>query len=339
MRCPICGKAALPYESRCLQCNFRLADLGSQVADGGPKVAEKVIPPLPSTGIVAGGPAPEAKYGVVETPPENRRCPECHAPLAEQAVLCIDCGYDFRLGQVRSTVVEHEEASPRRGPLPAGFRSVRLGLTFQSARILLTLLAAVLLVGEMMYLSATRGVGPFRPPLWFTVVFLGGVGASLLSVILGLAGSILCLWVPRGSRARLPLILALGFDVAALVLAALSARGEGMTLPAWGSGLCSWALFLMFVHRLANAIDRPSEAHEARMLLLYGLCLCPLLVLLGTAILAMTDLGSLGFPIAVLLGFAGGLYFRIQLITNKLLESLRDSITLQLNQKPADRGV
>jgi hypothetical protein len=35
--------------------------------------------------------------------PGDKECPNCHAGLPLKAVLCVDCGYDFRLGAQRET--------------------------------------------------------------------------------------------------------------------------------------------------------------------------------------------------------------------------------------------
>lgn len=47
-----------------------------------------------------------------ETTPEETRCPSCGANLAEGAVICVQCGYDFRSGRRVD-----EEAAPRTNPL------------------------------------------------------------------------------------------------------------------------------------------------------------------------------------------------------------------------------
>jgi hypothetical protein len=47
-----------------------------------------------------------------ETTPEETRCPSCGASLAEGAVICVQCGYDFRSGRRVD-----EEVAPRTNPL------------------------------------------------------------------------------------------------------------------------------------------------------------------------------------------------------------------------------
>lgn len=47
-----------------------------------------------------------------ETPPEEKRCPSCGASLLDGAVICVQCGYDFRSGRRVD-----EEVAPRTNPL------------------------------------------------------------------------------------------------------------------------------------------------------------------------------------------------------------------------------
>src|SRR5262249_10547186 len=116
-RCPKCGQRVLPRQSRCLQCNTRLHE-------------EIVTAPAVATVPVQ---EPVAAGGV---------CPGCHRPLADDAVLCIECGYDLRVGKRRqmrrmARVVEREE-------LPRTLELVKLGLGFYHARIVVFLLITLI---------------------------------------------------------------------------------------------------------------------------------------------------------------------------------------------------
>jgi hypothetical protein len=56
--------------------------------------------------------ASSLKLKLDETTPEETRCPSCGASLAEGAVICVQCGYDFRSGRRVD-----EEVAPRTNPL------------------------------------------------------------------------------------------------------------------------------------------------------------------------------------------------------------------------------
>lgn len=56
--------------------------------------------------------ASSLKFKQDETTPVENRCPSCGASLVEGAVICVQCGYDFRSGRRVD-----EEAAPRMNPL------------------------------------------------------------------------------------------------------------------------------------------------------------------------------------------------------------------------------
>jgi hypothetical protein len=304
-----------------LHCNARLRSRAS-AAEEEPILAEEV-----HTGISV---EPLAKSG---SSAKGVKCPDCGAKLAEHAVLCVQCGYDFRLGRSRANV---PTPAPRRLRRRA-FKQVLIGLTLYSARVLLSLLATLLIFGLNAYLAANRQMPAHEPPLWLALGLLGGIGLWLMSICCGFAGSILCLWVPASSRGRWPLALALFLDVLSVPLGVLAALLPWTTLLSWAAGLCSWALFLVFLIRLAVFIDRPSEAHEGRSLLLHGLILIAAMFILGSAMALARDPFALGIVVTVLLPIFAGAYWRMQYTMLKLIESLRASIRQQLDEAQRHR--
>jgi hypothetical protein len=264
VRCPACGQRALPFQTRCLHCNARL---------------NEVVPAEPS-----------AAGAVQAAAPADGKCPGCGKELAPAAVLCIDCGYDLRTGRKRATVHagaeegSDAEARPRKrkrhAPLPAGLATVRVGLGLHYARLVLTLLTFLALMGLVCYAAMTRAQVQDRG---VAVGALATIAVGLLAALLGVVGSILCLWVGRASRAR-------GFILASLVLDALTvavaAWARAAALPdllAWVPAFASWILFMLFLRRLALYLDRPGEADECMALITRGVALLvavPLLLFL-----------------------------------------------------------
>ena len=100
----------------------------------------------------------------------------------------------------------------------------------------------------------------------------------------------------------------------------------------WAVGLGSWVLFMAFLARLAGFIDRPSEAREARTILLYGLLLVTVPATLGTSATLSRDPHTVGVVVVYLMPVFGALYFGVQFLLIRLLESLRASIRQQLDE-------
>jgi len=80
----------------------------------------------PSCGAAVTIPAPGA-----EAPPsDGRTCPKCARPLAPEAVLCVNCGYDLRAGKRLSTrtssaALEQGKKRSGRSYLPEEMRTYR----------------------------------------------------------------------------------------------------------------------------------------------------------------------------------------------------------------------
>ncbi len=328
-RCPTCGQRVLPHQSRCLDCNTRLT--AAPPAGEPPPEAQG----RHAAGIVAARGPEGDTYAIADHPSlGGRRCPGCGAALGEQAVLCVQCGYDFRLGKARTTLVEKGEGETPREQLrrqAASLPQVLRGLTLHAARILLSLLATALILGLTLYAATRRGVPTPEQVAWLELGLLGGVGVWLLGVLLGLVGSVLCLWL-ADTPARLLLALALMLDLATLPVGIVAALLGWTALLSWAMGLGSWVLFLVFLVRLSGCIDRPSEAREARTILVYGLLLVTIPASLAAMAILSRDPRSVGVVFVYLMPVFVILYFWVQILLIRLLETLRGSVRQQIDE-------
>jgi hypothetical protein len=107
----------------------------------------------------------------------GRRCPNCDVELAPGAVLCIQCGYDFRQGVKMRGVVG------RRGPVLGVLHSQNAiplcsGAGFLlgvAAALVLTLIFGVIWVGELIIYSFVGAV--------LGIVIGGGIGYALTPLL------------------------------------------------------------------------------------------------------------------------------------------------------------
>ena len=331
--CPTCRLKAVPVEGRCPGCDEVVV------------TAAPVSLSLYDMSIEAAATAP--------------RCLGCAEPLSAEAVVCVKCGYDKRIRGHRTTkvgraVVANPDDRKRLPPADVGpLRAVLRGLTFHNARLLLGLLGLLVIAGVQQYVAVkTRpAVGqpvqefgarpgpPWEPPAWVVLGFAAGSGMWLLAVALGFVGSAYCLRIPKESGGQFPVGCALACDVAAVLVGVLSVLLGWPPLLQLSAGLVSWALFMVFLIRLAAYIDRPSEAQESRSILVYGLVLVVAPVTLATAAtLSMAGLASAEarrnapVMVALVVLFSAGFFVRIQWLMIRLLESLRDSLRQQLTE-------
>jgi hypothetical protein len=343
--CPACGQKALPQQSHCLYCKARLRI--DRLSPAQALVDEALGAPPGIGDSPTHVPSADATYSLThDTPGQNvtgtdKPCPACGEALAANAILCVHCGFDRRLGRARQTVIEGHgdeprglaEETPTISPAEAVhcYPSVLHGLTLHNARILISLLGTVVILGVVIYVAAQKGRAPRQPPAWLEWAVYGGIGLWLLSIGLGLAGSLLCLHVPASSGARLPLAGALLFDLVTVSLGVIGAIEDWSPLFSWITGLCSWALFVAFLARLATYLDRPSEAREAWTILLLGMGVIAIPVIVALLTAGAQDGEAVRLTITVMLPGSGLLYFRLQFMVVKLLESLRESVRHQLD--------
>jgi hypothetical protein len=313
-RCPTCGQRVLPRQSRCLQCNTRLHEPVVPAAD-----AEEAPSPIP---VAADG-----------------GCPGCGRPLAADAVLCIECGYDLRTGKRRQT--RHTARVVEREVLPRSLAQVRLGLGFGYARAVVFLLLVVLLLGVFLYARATA-LAPEHPD---TVILLASLAFLVLTAVwllLGVAGAVLCAFVPRGCGARWLIVTSLVLDLAAIPAGVYLGLRGGVEQMAWaqlvsmGIFLAGWILFMLYLRQLAVYLDQGGPAHDAGGILVWGLVVAvavPLLVVLLflLAMLSTIPVPVFWFGVAVLV--FGDLFLLLRLVFSllRLFQDLREVISRGLS--------
>lgn len=153
---------------------------------------------------------------------------------------------------------------------------VRLGLEFHVTRLTIMLqLPVCLVVGVVLGLIVNAGWPLVVVAWWF-------LGAALATPILGLVGSVLCLWAPRKNLRKLMLI-SLCFDgvdlLLGIVASVLFAKGE---LTEGGTGevlvrlsqlmfaVSSWFVFMYFLRGFANYLREWGSANDVSSLIAFG---------------------------------------------------------------------
>lgn len=312
----------MPSQTHCQHCNARLNEVPTVERIGSDAV--QAVPPI-ALAIAAG------------------QCPGCGKELPAGAVLCIECGYDRRTRRKRETIhaqSEEEPDAPRRKRLPAGLSKVQLGLGFHYARLVLLLLAVLVLLGLVCFGGTVRA--------WAAVpvLVLGGLaalGIVLLAAVLGVVGSVLCLWVGRPSRAWWFIFGSLLLDALTLPLAVFVQPPELYVLLGWVVQLASWILFMQFLRRLAVYVDRSGDANDVMVFITRGVALfvaVPLLLVLLGLYASLSDAATAqGLLVAGWVIVLVQIIFMVQLAVGILgnIQSLRAAITSQLPRRGWER--
>jgi hypothetical protein len=313
-RCPKCGQRVLPRQARCLQCNTRLLEEVVPVA-----AAETV--PVPAPVAAAGG------------------CPGCGRPLGEDAVLCINCGYDLRTGKRRQTrrtakVVERDD-------LPRSLAQVSLGLGFYYARAVVFLLTAVLFLGLPLYGMSTR-LDPRQPDAVVLVASLAILVLGAVWLVLGIAGAVLCAFVPRDAGARWLILASLVLDLVAIPVGVLLGVWGGVERLLWAQVigmailLVGWLLFMHYLRQLAGYLGLSGSVHDAGGIIVWGLAVVVAVPLLLVLLFLMAAVSMIPAPIflfvAAVLVF-GDLVMLLKLVFSllRLLQDLREAISRGLS--------
>jgi hypothetical protein len=145
-------------------------------------------------------------------------------------------------------------------------------------------------------------------------VVLGSNFIVFVAFILGIVGSVFCSWVPDRAQARLLVLLALGFDVAAPVVLVLAlplalvsiVLTLVLILLAIVCGATGFALFMVFVKKLAYYLhDRP-DGDEAIAAMIQALAVFfggPVIVFLSAFILLLVPIFGVVLWIAEYIGW------------------------------------
>jgi ribosomal protein L40E len=279
--------------------------------------------------------------GIGRSAPHNV-CPGCGTTMPPGAIVCIQCGYNQRLGRKMETQVGPSAPAPadaalgarlaaRRGKARA-FSLVAKGVTLLYWAVLLQCAAVVALVASVWLLPALRVSAALR------VILVAALVAILVGSLMQIAGRILCLFVPRQSRARGLIVASVLLELVNILLNILfNLPGDLLNLPPQSylvlelAGRLSWfaamLVFFWFFKRLGRYLKRPEVADEAQWLInaSLGLGACLLIVVFGRAFLFyyLVRLGPGGLPcLLVPLQFVLGLVL-IGVIIYMLIRYLR----------------
>jgi hypothetical protein len=159
-----------------------------------------------------------------------------------------------------------------------GLEIVKLGLGFHYARLIGLSAAMVVMLVSLMALAAGLAIGS-RGLLGLS----NGALVILLIILwilplLGLTGSILCLWVPRQTKALSMVVSSLTLDGAqfpfVLVLTVANLGPVGFTIIlmlGFLLGVAAWVFFMVFLAFLGQYLEEPHMADEAYRLLQRGI--------------------------------------------------------------------
>ena len=317
--CPSCRTEAPDDAGACGSCGKLFEPLGA------------VSGPPDASAASTNGPAPEptAKDGTAAAQENGlTACPQCKTAWQPGAVVCMTCGYDARIGRRLATVHGKEEEAPIERPT-AGAGPVRMGLTLHAVRaglLLITILVALLVAILTVQVQnaedfAPQGVkvpeanqpppepgqntapvppvetvpaGPdYTPVVAALVLALIALALALAQPVLGIAGSIRCLWTPRQAKVRPWIVASLACDGLAFLGAAGvlawacwqltslqldPSKPPGATdLAAWPLRLASlpvvaaWVLFMVFAGKTAAFYEQKDEASQTMGVVISGL--------------------------------------------------------------------
>jgi hypothetical protein len=239
-------------------------------------------------------------------------CPQCEKALradesrARSRARCPACGHTFTIseaaGELPPAGAEGEtriSASPIRAVSPAprpdgdepepdeeqerrrrrkqrrlherreGLANVNIGLACHYARLLVLI---VTIIGRLVWVVLTlAAIRHFLAMLQIGEMLL--LLSSVVQAVLGIVGSIFCLFVPARSNARLIILISLLLDVLALPLVLIAFLIDFPEVVAMLLGLASWILFTLYMRRLATYLGERVTADQAEQILWRGLLL------------------------------------------------------------------
>lgn len=214
-----------------------------------------------------------------------------------------------------------------------GLSVVNVGLGFHYARLLVYLVSILIWMATILIagLSGAAQSGDTLGLLRFLEVVLI-IGMLIVTPLLGLAGSILCLWVPGGSGARPWISLALALDTVLFPLAVvrtLAGLGPTAVLVLMSVSflliLAAFVFFMIFLSTLAEYLDQPGLSQEAHHLLFKGIALPVAFLMLVVLLYALMHVSPqlFGIPGVILLIIWLVVYLNFLFELLNLISSLR----------------
>jgi Zn ribbon nucleic-acid-binding protein len=155
----------------CTQCGHQLQAPDSAVGRQGrcPKCRSTFTIQAPTFAAPASPPPAPATAGPPPITPDIAGCPACRAALQPGAVLCVNCGYDLRIGDRRGTHVAQQPAPQPQQQSGGFFGPEKKALGYgMLGGLLLMVIAAVWFVaglaGDIIF---------FYPPVLFVIGLVG----------------------------------------------------------------------------------------------------------------------------------------------------------------------
>ncbi len=318
-------------------------------------VCEKSFDQPDAVATAAAAPPPEAPLAPAARESGLTACPQCKAAWQPGAVVCVSCGYDARIGRRLSTVHGVEDEPPIVRPT-RGLEPVRQGLFLQLIVVSLWLLSIPLSIifavqrAELVQMVEVRADADLQQPVlvaaWVMAAAL--IAFAALQWLLGLIGSILCLWMPRESGARAPL-------VASLVLAAAIVPVHiAVVMQGWHTAvlallwLPAWIAWMIALRNMAYYLQRREEAQEAVGIIVHMLIILflipgvgfPALFLAVLWMISVESLACIGFIVGMGVGtlaFIGWLIYYVRVLFDlfRVIATLRQELLPRPSGKDA----
>jgi hypothetical protein len=178
-----------------------------------------------------------------------------------------------------------------------GLNLVNLGLGFHFARFVVFQFCLLLYVGIVVTAIP-------NPSMASVLAIFFNIGFFLVAPLLGITGSILCLWVPGDSNARVFIIISLALDGVIpffwiILIAAALAAGTGGALAVVLLGFLAfigaWVMFMIFLKFLAEYLDQVHLGNESVRLIIKGI------IILVTTMVVQAILFAMAFNMPLLL--------------------------------------
>jgi hypothetical protein len=212
--------------------------------------------------------------------------------------------------------------------------------------VILLLVSIVTLIGcaILTAIASQQGKTVSASGILSIVAMIVTAGLTFVQPVLGIMGSVLCLWVPDKAKAKGFILASLVIDVLALpiglglTIASMMLHPEGQPAPirliglaplATGPmGMASWVLLIFFLRRLAYYLKEREAGDEALRVVLRALGV----ILVGPialtfALLIFIFVWWIGVPTVFVTIFAGvGMLLKVLFGTLEIIGGLRKAI-------------
>jgi DNA-directed RNA polymerase subunit RPC12/RpoP len=222
-RCPDCGTTLIVKAGQ-----PRAAVAPARPPSAAPKIAAPVAPPTPHRpsppplGIPMPPPLPipvqddpfdalselAAQASSAPAISDEPRCPHCSLPMAGDAVLCVNCGYDRRTGRKVAVASVAEPAKPP--PLPAGRKGAGKVVDYMAPT---GSFVAGLVVSAVFALGASV--------VWFVVAWATGFAIGYIAILIGIAAGV-GMQIGQKGHSRVGGVAAAAMTLGAIIVAKIA---------------------------------------------------------------------------------------------------------------------